>query len=45
MPDPTKVSSVVTYGESLPITKSHDHLKKWLGEVTWQIKNIKSNLS
>ena len=25
--------------------RSHDHLNKWLCEVMWQIKNIKSQLS
>ena len=48
MPKATKVSSVVTYGEGHNynmIMKSHDYLSKWLCEVTWQIKNIKSDLS
>ena len=45
MPEATKINSVVTQGEGLPIIKSHDHLNKWLCQVTWQIKNIKSDSS
>ena len=45
MSEATKVSSVVTYSKGLPIIKSDNHLNKWLRDVTWQIKNIKSNLS
>ena len=40
MPKATKVSSVVNYGEGLPIKKSHDYLYKQLCEITWQLKNI-----
>ena len=34
-----------SYGEGIPTIKSHDHLSKYLCEITWQIKNIKSHLS
>ena len=44
MTEATKVSNVVTYGKRLPIIKSHEHLNKWWSEVTWPIKNIKSDL-
>ena len=45
MSEATKLTSVVTYDEGLPITKSDDDLDKWLCEVMWQIKDIKSDLS
>ena len=45
MPEATKVCSVVTLGEGLPVIKSHDHLKKGLREIAWQIKSIKSDSS
>ena len=44
MPEATKVSTV-TYGKGIPTIKPYDHLNKWLFEVTWQIKDVKSNLS
>ena len=45
MSETTTISSVVNWREGLPIIKSHDHLIKSLCEITWQIKNIKSDLS
>ena len=33
MSEATKLTSVVTYDEGLPITKSDDDLDKWLCEV------------
>ena len=42
MPEATKLSSVMTQGRSL---KSHDHLSKWSGKVTWQIKYLISALA
>ena len=44
MPEATKVSNMVINGEAQPTIKSHDYLNKWLCEVTWKIKNIKSHL-
>ena len=40
----TKVISVLTYGKGL-LNKSHDHLNKWLCEVTLKTTNIKYDLS
>ena len=45
MPEATKFSGVVTFVEGLPSIKLHDHLSKWLCEVTLKIKNVKSHLS
>ena len=44
MPETTKSSRVVSKGEGIPTIKSHDHLKEWLCEITWQIKNNKYDL-
>ena len=41
----SKVRNVVTKGEVLTTIKSDGQLVKWLCEVTWQIKSIKSYLS
>ena len=41
----SKVRNVVTKGEVLTAIKSDGQLVKWLCEVTWQIKSIKSYLS
>ena len=40
MHEATKVGNVVTQVEGLPIIKSHDHLNKWLYEVTWKTLNL-----
>ena len=34
IPEATKFSGMVTYGEELPTIKLHDHFKTWLCEVT-----------
>ena len=41
----SKVSSVVTKGETLTTINSHGQSIKWFFEVTWQIKSMKSYLS
>lgn len=39
----TKVGSVMTYRQRLPIIKLHDPLITWSCEITWQIKNVVSS--
>ena len=40
MPEATKLTSVVTYDEGLPITKSDDDLDKWLCDSRDKLKTL-----
>ena len=40
IPEATKINSAVPYGERFQTIKSHNHLNKWLREVTLQIKTL-----